>query len=186
MAAGKLRRPATAWAAPTGLLAAMLLLFNLSVAAPVGLALHKDPRNAGVVMMAYRSFGLHPAEITLDLWSIADDKAPLDLLRSLFQASQALQGRRFSRVVLARSGHAVFVISGEDFASLGGAYSDDENPIYLVRTLPEKLRRPDGTPAFGAWSGGWLGVVTRQLQDVTAFAASWAHGQPIDPSPDPA
>jgi len=78
----------------------------------------------------------------------------------------------------------MFTMSGEDFTELGSSYDGSENPIYLLRTLPEKLHRPDGTAAFGSWEGGWLGVMTRQLEDLTAFGVAWSTGE-IAPAATP-
>jgi hypothetical protein len=71
----------------------------------------------------------------------------------------------------------VFVIGGRDFDEIGRAFGGGENPLYLLRTLPEKLRRPDGSRAFGEWEGGILGVTTRQLEDVTHAASTWMQRQ---------
>jgi hypothetical protein len=48
-----------------------------------------------------------------------------------------------------------------------------QNPVYTLRTLPEKLHRPDGSPAYRAWTGGLLGVMARQMQDLTGFCRAW-------------
>ena len=48
---------------------------------------------------------------------------------------------------------------------------------YLIRTLPEKLFNPDGTAAFGRWEGGLLGVLSKQMEDVSAAALRWNRGQ---------
>ena len=42
--------------------------------------------------------------------------------------------------------------------------------LYLIRTLPKKLFNPDGTAAFGRWEGGLLGVLSKQMEDVSAAA----------------
>ncbi len=162
-----------------GSIAALIFLgvYNGLVTGPVASALSKDARNEGLTLVGYRALGLHPTEITLDLWSL-ENKAPLDMFRALFQAAGALRGSHFSRVNLARSGHVVFVLSGDDFTEIGQAYEAGENPVYLTRTLPEKLRTKDGVPAFETWTGGILGVLTQQLQDSNAFAQAWVDGAP--------
>lgn len=102
----------------------------------------------------------------------------MDLLRGLFQAAKVLHedGRSFSKVVLERSGKPMFMMEGSAFAELGSEFGAGQNPIYLVRTLPEKLHHPDGTSAFGSWTGGWLGVMGRQMEDVNKFALEWVQG----------
>lgn len=47
------------------------------------------------------------------------------------------------------------------------------NPVYTIRTLPEKLRRPDGSRAFSVWTGGMIGVLGAQMDDVNNFAGQW-------------
>lgn len=153
---------------------AVVLAYNLTVTIPSSIAIARDERNAGVDLFAYRSWGIHPRDITLDLVAVSGDKAPLDLFRSVFLVAEAMKDRSFGRVVFARRGKPIFVMSGADFREIGQSYASAENPVYLVRTLPEKLSRPDGAPAFGTWSGGWLGVLNRQLEDVNHFAAEWA------------
>jgi len=177
--AAERRRPgALALIVAIGVAALALLGFNLSITAPVAAGLAADDRNAAVTLVGYRSALLHPTEITLDLWAAGEGAAPLDLFRGLMQAAEALKDRRFSQVTLARGGRTVFVLDGADFQALGAAYAAGENPVYLIRTFPEKLHTANGQAAYGAWEGGWLGVLTRQLEDANAFAEAWATGSP--------
>lgn len=162
-----------------GVAAVLVLLgiYNGLVAMPVASALSQDTRNEGLTLVGYRAYGMHPSEITLDLRAI-DNKAPIDMFRALFQAADALHEKRFSRVNLARSGKVVFILTGDDFAEMGQAYGAGENPIYLTRTLPEKLYTRDGVRAFDSWEGGLLGVLTQQLNDSNTFAQAWIDGEP--------
>ena len=75
----------------------------------------------------------------------------------------------------------VFVLSGDDFSALGQAYSQGENPIYLIRTLPQKLQTASGAPAFDTWSSGELGVLGKQLEDSNTFAQAWIEDAPPNP-----
>lgn len=150
--------------------------YNASVAVPVAAKLSGDSRNHGVGLYAYRTWGLSPDGLTVDLIQIDAGKAPVDMFRSLFQTAQTLRGRHFTKVTLARRGKPVFVMSGADFHELGASFEVGENPIYLIRTLPEKLYKPTGEGAFGHWEGGWLGVLGKQMEDVNAFAREWVAG----------
>lgn len=150
-----------------------LLAFNATVFAPVAMALDEDDRNGGFTMVAYRAYGLHPTDITVDLIGV-ERAAPIDLYRGLFQAAAAFDDRRFGSVTLARQGRAVFRLSGDDFHEIGRAYDLGENPVYMIRTLPEKLLLPDGAPAYGTWTGGVLGVLSAQMEDVNDAAQTWA------------
>ena len=145
---------------------------------PVSAALDADSRNAGYVLSAHYSFYVNPSTLVLDLRTISE-AAPIDLFRGLFQTAAALSesGRRFERVVLARRGDAVFQIKGDDFDQLGREFKGGQNPVFLLRTLPAKLHRPSGEAAFGQWEGGLLGVVGKQMEDLTAAGRSWAGSQ---------
>ena len=158
---------------PLAVWAANLFLVGL----PVRNELGGDTRNSGYRLAAHYRFYLDPTALVLDLRSV-EQAAPLDLFRGLFQAAKALHaaGRSFKKVNLVRSGTPVFVMSGQAFDEMGTEYAGGQNPIYLIRTLPEKLYLPDGTAAFGSWTGGWLGVMGRQMEDVNEFAQRWMAG----------
>jgi hypothetical protein len=140
---------------------------------PVQRRLGMDERNSVVSLHAYHRWGLDPSVIVLDLWSIDPRRTSMaDVDRVLFQSAEALSGREFRSVVLAYRGRAKFEIEGARFKEIGESYSW-QNPVYLIRTLPEKLRLPSGEPAFSAWTGGWLGVVNAQMKDHEVFHNSW-------------
>jgi hypothetical protein len=147
------------------------------VGRPVRTVLTRDSRNAGFSMRARWQYYVAPSTLVLDL-TRADAVSAADLLRGTFWAAETLYhaGRHFDRVVLARRGTAVFLMNGEDFEALGTRVAVGENPVYLMRTFPERLRRPDGSAAFGTWTGGWLGVLGKQMEDVNEAAREWADG----------
>lgn len=148
------------------------------VGAPVAGALGADSRNDGFHLTAHYRYYVAPNTLVLDLRSV-DSASPLDLFRGLFEAADTLARleRPFARVILSRKGTPVFELDGEDFLSLGREYGGGENSLYLLRTLPEKLRRPDsGTHPYGTWEGGILGVAMRQMQDVRDAAEHWIVG----------
>ena len=151
----------------------LLGLDQSKVAGPVAAKLASDSRNAVFSLDAH--YGADAKTLVLDLRQVSS-ASPADLWRGVLQSAQALHeaGLTFKRVVLARSSSPVFVMSGSDFATLGAEFAGGQNPVYLLRTLPEKLTRPDGQPAFGTWTGGLIGVTTKQMQDVTAAAKEWA------------
>lgn len=165
------------WPLALAVIFAILIAYNLTVWAPVATVLGRDERNAVASVHVYRSWLIHPRDITVDLVA-ADGAATIDLTRALFQAAEALKDREFGRVILARQGKSVFMMEGAAFTQLGQEYSSGQNPVYLIRTLPEQLYLPDGTAAFGSWTGGWLGVLGRQIEDVNAFGQAWMSGEP--------
>jgi len=150
-----------------------IMLDQSKVANPVASRLASDSRNAAFSLDAH--YGDDAKTLVLDLRDVRS-ASPADLWRGVFQSAAALHdaGLAFDRVVLARSGSPVFVLSGDDFSTLGAEFGGGQNPVYLLRTLPEKLSRPDGQPAFGTWTGGLIGVTTRQMEDVSTAAKEWA------------
>lgn len=136
-------------------------------------ALRADSRNDGIDLRAHYAYYLDPRTAVLDL-ERADDAAPADLFRSLFQVAAAMKDGSSRQIILARNGHPIFVMKGEDFRGMGQEFSNGENPLYLIRTLPEKLYKTSGDRAFGSWEGGWLGVLTHQINDANEAGRQWA------------
>ena len=146
-----------------------------SVQKPVADTLRADSRNYGYKLTARLQYYILSSTLILDLTEV-NSAAPVDLFRGLFQSAEVFSdaGKRFDKVILARSGSPIFLISGGDFWTLGSEFGAGQNPIYLVRTLPEKLNRPDGRSAYSTWEGGILGVMGKQMEDVTDAAHTWA------------
>ena len=179
---GKPRRGRRGWWL---LLAAPLVAFTivwglnyLLIGKPVQSKLRSDPRNVGYSLSAHFGYYINPSTLVLDLRTV-ESIAPADLFRALFQSAEALHetGRNFDKVLLSRGGTPVFVMDGAEFSALGTEYGAGQNPVYLIRTLPEKLYRPNGEAAFGRWQGGLLGVVAKQMEDASDAAMRWATGR---------
>lgn len=179
LAADKASRPSSrAWyllAIPVLMLLLAWSLNYVLVGLPVERKLSEDPRNNGCSLTAHYRYYLDANTLVLDL-RILESVAPVDLFRALFQSAEVLHdsGRKFDRVILARSGTFVFLMDGEVFSTIGAEFGAGQNPIYLMRTLPEKLYRENGEPAFGRWEGGWLGVLGKQMEDVNNVAQQWS------------
>jgi hypothetical protein len=139
---------------------------------PLDVVLARDSRNAGIAARGHFGSWVNPSELVFDLRAFDGRNSPADVDRVLLQYADTLGDRTFARVILAHRGTPKFVLEGEDFRTIGAMYGI-ENPVYTLRTLPEKLRRPDGTQAFGTWTGGLLGVALRQMEDLTALHQQW-------------
>jgi len=50
---------------------------------------------------------------------------------------------------------------------------ESQNPVYTIRTFPENLYTIDGKNVYGEWTGGLLGVVTKQMEDFNDFHKKW-------------
>lgn len=121
---------------------------------------------------AYYRYGVFPNSIVLDLRSVGPESSIAGTIGGLIRFAENLSDREFDEVVLAWNGDARFIMDGKDFREIGRTASY-ENPAYTVRTLPEKLRRPDGSRAFSVWTGGLIGVLGAQMEDVNDFADQW-------------
>ncbi|MEM8933141.1 MAG: hypothetical protein AAGE94_18280, partial [Acidobacteriota bacterium] len=135
-------------------------------------AVASDPRNRGLEYRAYFKNYVDSDILVINLVAFDGDKAPVDILRSLLQVAERIESRRFESVELARRGETRFVLSGDYFQRLGVEYGE-QNPVYTMRTLPENLMLPDGNAAFSRWTGGVLGVTSKQMEDFQRFIRDW-------------
>jgi hypothetical protein len=142
---------------------------------PIASELQEDARNGGFVLKGHYKLYMNPSVLVLDLRRVTS-AAPVDLFRGIFQSAAAFAkaNRKFDRVILSRSGKEVFSMKGDDFHELGSEFTGGQNPIYLIRTLPAILYRPSGERAFGEWTGGWIGVIGKQMEDANQFGQQWA------------
>lgn len=160
------RKRAILWA--VGILSA-LAIWNGTVALPVASALSGEE---GATTVAYRRWLLSPSQIVFDVRSVDDSQSMASMDRRLFKAAEALKDRSYDSVALAYHGEIKFLMDGSYFQEIG-ATRQTQNPVYTMRTMQEKLSKPDGTPAFGVWTGGWLGVLGKQLEDHNEFHKRW-------------
>ena len=94
------------------------------------------------------------------------------MFRVLLQFAESVKDYNFEIVELAFRGNTKFKLGGVYFKQLGEEYSW-QNPIYTARTFPENLINPDGSQAYGQWTGGWLGVLNEQMSDFNDFHDKW-------------
>jgi hypothetical protein len=139
---------------------------------PASEVIGKDPRNAGISVFAHYEGFVNPNVLVFDLRSISGSNSPIDVSRVLLQYADKVQEKSFSQVILSYRGTPKFMLKGEYFRTLGREY-DFQNPVYTLRTLPENVYNIDGTPAFGTWTGGWLGVVGKQMENLNDFHKRW-------------
>lgn len=64
-----------------------------------------------------------------------------------------------------------FTLEGDYFQELGEEY-DFQNPMYTARTLPEKVKKPDGTQAYRSLGGGLSGL-SEQMGNFNELAVDW-------------
>lgn len=137
---------------------------------PVSDRLSEDERNEVVDLSVRYRFYMNPNSIAISL-DKCSEVAPVDVLRALLQTAEALQDRKYSRVELHNGYTHKFSLDGEYFQQLGEEY-DYQNPVYTARTLPEKLREPDGTQAYRSLGGGLSGLGD-QMENFSQFTLDW-------------
>ncbi len=158
-----------------GLVVVVLLVFAfnyVSVGSKLATVIHDDPRNSGVDMNAHYDYYINPEVLVLDMRGIGPSNSMADVFRVVIQLSHGMQSKQFKTVKFEWRGSERYVLSGSDFQELGTAL-DGQNPMYIMRTFPEKLTRPDGTHPFGTWTGGLLGVLSHQMDDFNKFHHGW-------------
>lgn len=131
-----------------------------------------DPRNAGISVWAHYEFFVVPSTLVIDLRQVSATNSPADVTRVLLQFSKTQEQTRFEFVKLAHQGSQKFLLKGDYFQTLGQEFGT-QNPVYTMRTLPENVYQIDGTPAFGTWTGGMLGVLGKQMGDFSDFHKQW-------------
>jgi len=78
----------------------------------------------------------------------------------------------FDSVILSFRGKYKFRIEGGYFNKLGSEL-DSQNPLYTIRTFPENLYTLDGKRAYGSWTGGLFGVLSKQMGEFNDFHDQW-------------
>ncbi|QEI08845.1 hypothetical protein FXN63_25565 [Pigmentiphaga aceris] len=142
------------------------------VSQPVASRLAEDARNANISLWAYHQYGLVPSVLVIDLRSVGGEVAAADVLRALFQSAESLKDTKFERVLLAYRGSAKLMMEGNYFRTIGEDLQT-QNPVYTMRTLPQNMLKLDGSSAYATWTGGWLGVLGKQIGDLNTFTQDW-------------
>jgi len=154
------------------LVVGVVLVNVIRLELPAIQTLKGDSRNAPVTFVSYYSYGVRPDIIVFDLWKVDGTASRMDVMRVLLQFADKLKDRSFSEVRLAWRGNTRFVIPGAYFKQVGEEYGW-QNPMYIVRTFPEHIHTPEGDQAFSTWTGGVLGVLGQQMDDVRQFNDVW-------------
>jgi hypothetical protein len=147
----------------------VVFTWNALVSLPVARAIYDEK---GAITVAYRRWLVSPTQIVFDVWSVDSAQSKLSMDRRLFKSAEALQNQSYESVVLAYHGKPMFVMEGAYFQEIGVS-RQSRNPIYTIRTMQERLRYPNGATAFEVRSGGWLGVLGKQLDDHNEFHDIW-------------
>lgn len=179
-----------------GLMFLALFRFNNTVDKPLQ-ELLKDPSNQLIKASAHFD-GLNSNIVVFDLTKTSSRASRLDVFRLLLQYAEAMEKRRFTKVILAYLGAEKFSLEGGYFQQLGQEYKRD-NLVYIIRTFPSHLTPMDGTKPFSQYTGGLLQNVTKEVEQFKEFGDEWyrrdvvvdrnevgsstaAAAEPVDPS----
>ena len=150
----------------------ILSINYFSISKPLQDHLKLDSRNKGISIDAHYKYYIVPQTLTLNLNSVDKTKAPVDIVRALFVTAEQLQHKTFNTIELAYNGKTKFILKGDYFKKLDNEY-ETQNPMYSLRTFPENLFLPNGEKAYDQWTGGILGVLGKQMEDVKDFVEKW-------------
>jgi len=174
----------------TGLICVALIggtvggLNQLRLQSPMRSILAEDLRNAGIDVSVHYGGYVDMSTLVYDLRNIGNGTSMADVMRVFLSYAAKVKDQDFDRVELAHKGQVKFVLSGADFKTLGREYGE-QNPMYTLRTFPEKVRRADGSRAFEQWEGGLLGVLNKQMEDLQQLHHQWYLGDLGIPLPPP-
>lgn len=132
--------------------------------------LKDDPRNAGVAVSVDCKEVLSCDNLVFSVDGVTGSK--LDVTRVFFQFAESQEDTPYEKVILASKGENKFYVTGAYFKQVGSDYLT-ENSLYLLNHLPENVKNLDGTPAFETWGGGWLGVASKQIDDLNSLHDQW-------------
>jgi hypothetical protein len=142
-----------------------------TVSRPVDTALALNSRNQGVqVRLHYQNY-LNTSVLSFDL-RVSGHNSMADVFRVFLQSAKVLRSHDFQKVELRYRGDIRFLVEGTYFKQLGNEF-DFQNPVYTMRTFTSHLYQPDGEKAFSEWTGGWLGVITKEMEQFDEFHKQW-------------
>ena len=95
-----------------------------------------------------------------------------DPLHLLLQIGHKVRAERFSKLIVAAGGEAVYRLDKSDLDELAEQYSLVRS-VWAFNHWPERLRKPTGERVFESWSGGMLGVLKGQMEDINEALKTW-------------
>lgn len=131
-----------------------------------------DSRNTGISIFSHFNWFINPNIIVFDIRGVSPDKSPMDVSRVLLQLSEKLKEEEYESIILSFKGKSKFMLKGDFFKETGLEYGI-QNPVYTLRNLPKNVYNLDGTSAFSTWTGGLLGVLGKQMEDLSEFHKQW-------------
>lgn len=157
---------------PLLLIAAIYGWNYLALQSPLNEVIREDTRNDGISVSTHYDYYLNPSILVFDLRDVSMTNSKADVFRVLLQYAAKMKSSHYDKVHLAFRGETKFILDGDYFQQLGQEYGL-QNPVYTMRTFPSHLKRPDGSEAYGSWTGGMIGVLQKEMEDFTNFHDKW-------------
>jgi DNA-directed RNA polymerase subunit RPC12/RpoP len=126
------------------------------------------------VSVYYRGY-LSTRDIVFDFQTGAAKGRRIDPVHLLMQFASRLNLAGTDNVYLARDGDERFRVASRSLDPLASSY-ENGGRIWAFNNLPAAVRRIDGSQAYGEWTGGWLGVMKGQVEDLGSFLEQWLGG----------
>lgn len=156
-----------------GLIILFSFLWNLFVLQiPVNRRIKSDSRNSGISIKVHYKYYINPKTLVFNIKEISGSNSAADVFRTFLTTSAELKDKKFGKVELASKGKIKFYIIGEYFNSIGSEYGD-QNVVFTIRTFPKNVYFPSGDLAYSTWTGGLLGVMSKQMDDFNDLCKNW-------------
>ena len=130
--------------------------------------LERDPRNKAVDF----SFLKDGTTLTYCIYDLNGEASAADVFRILLQAADELKAESFETVQLCFRDEARFKLGGTDFKTIGEEF-EIQNPMYTIRTFPEKLKTLTNEQAYSSHQGGLLYLMRVQMEDFNDMNGKW-------------
>jgi hypothetical protein len=103
---------------------------------------------------------------------LSGNASAMDVFRVFLHSAEELKDRKFKNVELCFRNETKFILGGDDFTLMGKEF-ETQNPLYTIRTFPEKLALPDGKAAYETHRGGVLYLMQAQMADFQDMNGKW-------------
>lgn len=126
-----------------------------------------------VIQASISTPSLLDAEIVrLDITDVSASASIADVVRVTLCFAHGIDDMGYRDLELAAGGQVRYRTSRSSLSPLAQEFKTG-NPVFAFRKWPSILRSTDGSQAFGEWTGGILGVLSKELEDVNSAVRFW-------------
>ncbi|WP_206483645.1 hypothetical protein [Thalassotalea sp. G2M2-11] len=130
--------------------------------------LENDSRNVNVDFNLFKS----GKNLKYCVNNLSGEGSAMDVFRVFLQAAELLKDNSYEKVELCFRKKTQFFLSGDEFKIMGKEFGV-QNPMYTIRTFPQKLTLLDGTNAYEKHEGGVLYLMRVQMADFHDMNGQW-------------